>query len=161
MPTRSGVSLKVSFSTWRAQHWPSIRSMSWTPLRSSFLFPAEGHKLVTCAVDSLQVNGMSWIFLDLPTQEHDQIVNRPASCPFASGPSCSDKLFAGKYEVRVFYKKFQNLELFGSRRYSPARTVDLHPIEIDLYRPKEGYSFGFHKAPSRQLTCILFATSLS
>jgi hypothetical protein len=79
---------------------------------------------------------MSGIFLDLPAQEHDEIVNGPARCPSSSGPSRGDKFFAGKYEVGIVDKKLQNLELFGSRRYMSARSTDLHPIEIDLYRAK-------------------------
>jgi len=79
---------------------------------------------------------MSRIFLDLPTQDHDEIVNGPASYPSSSRPSGSDKLVAGKYEVGIVDQKLQNLELFGSGRYTSARSTDLHPIEIDLYRTK-------------------------
>lgn len=79
---------------------------------------------------------MGGIFLDLPTQAHDEIVNRPGGCPGSSGPNRCDKLFAGKYEVRIIYEKLQNLELFGSGRYTSARSTNLHPIEIDLYGTK-------------------------
>jgi hypothetical protein len=75
------------------------------PVRSSFLSPGKRHKLVPCAVDSLQVNRVNGIFFDLPTQEHDYIINGSVSCPFPSGPSRCNKIFAGKYEVGIVNEK--------------------------------------------------------